>query len=379
MRKIKISIVLVVLISVLFCKIEAYAFEENSQANLATVEKYMTRLFVNGYSWAYDLLSVSTILCEQKIENGITEELYFVEFDVVLAANSVQELDYYKGVLDYCETFGTTDRLEVACTGDKVMTNAELQVFCQAMEIEKNEIYEHLNQYIDKEQVLSYCVLLRCDEAGNAEFFIEDGLGYIAAEDYFCSNSEKLRLSGYSRMEHKGEKILSALNQVEAMVQNTVYDIADAVFYTEQYSSNPTSCNLHTACGKKVNTAMYNPAYENWANIHSDCANFMSQALYTAGIPTDSLWYPGSDTWINVAMLCSHMLNEGYWEEITADSLWVGDYMRYIGTEEEPESHIVLITAFDGASYRYTAHTNDRKNYETDLNSSPRKFYRVIY
>lgn len=44
----------------------------------------------------------------------------------------------------------------------------------------------------------------------------------------------------------------------------------------------------------------------------SDCTNFISNALYFGGIPTDKIWYKHSDAWIRVKELRNWLINKGY-------------------------------------------------------------------
>ena len=204
----------------------------------------------------------------------------------------------------------------------------------------------------------------------------EDGLGYVSAENIFPPTHDELFNNGYSYMENRSEDNMQRYRAASAPASDdTIFSIVNAVWYSESYTSNPTSCNLHSKCGKLVDTTKYNSNYTHYASTHSDCANFVSQTLYAGGIPTSTTWYAGSSNWIGVANLCSYMLDNGYWKSIDKSALFVGDYMRYTGTGE---SHIVMITAHDGVSFRYSGHTNDRQNVVTSLSGS-KTFYHVIY
>ncbi len=67
------------------------------------------------------------------------------------------------------------------------------------------------------------------------------------------------------------------------------------------------------------------------------------------------------------------MTKESYWTRVSYGILQRGDIIKFSG-----ESHIVMITYFDGTTYGYSGHTNDRKNYTIKLTSSTlHNFYRV--
>jgi len=71
----------------------------------------------------------------------------------------------------------------------------------------------------------------------------------------------------------------------------------------------------------------------------SDCANFVSQALWYGGIPTDSLWYADSTYWIQVVPLHQYMV--WYYYADYASSIWdldIGDFM-----ETDDQGHTVLL------------------------------------
>lgn len=111
---------------------------------------------------------------------------------------------------------------------------------------------------------------------------------------------------------------------------------------------------------------------------HVDCANYISQALCEGGIPTDSLWKPGSSAWISVKGLTEYMTGYGYWQSISYNVVQKGDIVSYTNS-----SHLVMITGFDGTTYRYSGHTNDRRNHvitiskPVDPKNPVHKYYRA--
>lgn len=64
------------------------------------------------------------------------------------------------------------------------------------------------------------------------------------------------------------------------------------------------------------------------------------------------------------------MIEKGYWETVTYNDLQVGDYIRFTAY-----SHIVMITAHDGTTYRYSGHTNDKLHYAIAINSNSNLIY----
>ena len=303
-----------------------------------------------GYQEYYNIDHFDITLCD--------DGTYFVEMTATLKAQSVEELDYYQGAMQY-----------IAKNSSGTKASSE----------QAEKLYDNLFAYIGKSQILNFYItpdIVRSNHTATCELLYEDGLGYVSAEDIFPPRHDEIFNCGYSYMESSSKSNLQRYNASSASDSNeTIFSILNAVLYSESYTSNPTSCNLHSNCGKLVDTTKYNSNYTHYASTHSDCANFVSQTLYAGGIPTSTTWYAGSSNWIGVANLCSYMLDNGYWKSIDKSALFVGDYMRYTG---KGESHIVMITAHDGVSFRYSGHTNDRQNVVTSLSGS-KTFYHVIY
>lgn len=306
-------------------------------------------LLTEGYQEYYDIDHFDITVCD--------DGTYFVEMTATLKADSVEELDYYQGALQYM---------------------AENSLAAETSHELIDKLYSNLSNYIGTEQVLNFYIaadITPANRSASCNLMFEDGLDYVSAEEIYPGSHAELYNSGYSYMESSTESGVESYSTFTQNSSDPIFSIFNAVMYSETYTSNPSSCNLHSNCKNLVDTTKYNPNYTHYAASHSDCANFVSQTLYAGGIPTSTTWYAGATNWINVASLCSYMLDNGYWKSIDKSDLFVGDYMRYTGTNE---SHIVMITAHDGVSFRYSGHTNDRKNVVTSLSGS-KAFYHVTY
>jgi RNA polymerase sigma-70 factor (ECF subfamily) len=137
-------------------------------------------------------------------------------------------------------------------------------------------------------------------------------------------------------------------------VKSRSYSHSSAVAYANYYSSNPaTMCPPTTNVPQ--NKAYYNSAYNDYECL--DCANFVSQALYAGGIPTNGTWYVDSSAWINVNGLVTNLQNTGHAQGVLRyTQLAPGDIATTSG-----HAHVAMVTGV--SPYRYGGHTSDRKLY----------------
>lgn len=97
----------------------------------------------------------------------------------------------------------------------------------------------------------------------------------------------------------------------------------------------------------------YNPAYTKYTC--ADCANYVSQALRYGGMVTNSTWQPYTNAWIDVLSLKNYIISHDLGYFTSCSLLGLGD----LGIV--PNTHVVMVSALN--PLRYSAHTNDRKNY----------------
>lgn len=160
-------------------------------------------------------------------------------------------------------------------------------------------------------------------------------------------------------------------------LNSPVYDYYNgqaAVNYANKWVAATT---LH--CGDGVtlqNTSNYNPSYT--AYTCNDCANFVSQALKAGGIPENSSWNPSKATWYNTGYSSSiyglrdYMVDQNYAKVTTYSNSKPGDMIMMSSF-----SHVMLVVYNDGTTVKFSAHSSDRKNYNT--NSSGKTFYRMQF
>lgn len=339
-----------------------------------SVRQTAVALLREGYDKYYDFLGDAAVLVEHNKEDGVVEEVFMLEITAMLRAERVEDLDYYQGMTAYYEDT-VSEWTAVQQTAENVdLTQSDMAsmdfAVC-AMDSAIDSEYDMLAQYIGAEQTLRFFVKAVYDEASpqTAVLLFENGLDYVPAEQMYPLSEEQLQENGGCYMEQICER--AATSGISLMANG--YSVFNAVMYSETYTSNPTSCNLHGNDGSYVDTTKYNSNYAHYAADHSDCTNFASQILCAGGIPIDSEWKPGQTTWKSFSKLNTYMTRKGYWCPIPYSALRVGDFATF-----DNGQHVVFIAANDGVSFRFSAHTNDRKDVVLPIKDT-NAYYRVNY
>ncbi|MCM1125162.1 MAG: amidase domain-containing protein [Lachnospiraceae bacterium] len=344
---------------------------EINDAESSSLEETVANL-ENGYAEYYDIIRSEMTLCSSDEFAGNVENTYLLEMEAVLKAERVEEMDYYQGVENYCDT--ATDKISR-------MSAEDSKLCMDILSSEKEDIYKELEEYIGKTQSFVFYIkeTYPIDNMEEKEILFENGMDYVSWEAMVPSNHEELRESGYARMEKVGAESTLMTDNMELQRAKASYSVDDAVNYMNKYTSNPSSCNVCGAnkCTSKVDTTKYNSDYAYYVSpgSHVDCANFVSQALYAGGIATDDTWKAGSSSWIGVKALTDYMTSNKHWTSVGYSSVQKGDVVSFTSY-----SHVVMITSYDGTTYKYSGHTNDRKDATISIKSttaSSYKFYRV--
>ncbi len=343
---------------------EATTHEKNQ------LQKTISNL-TKGYSEYYNISNVNTTLCSSGKADGNIENTYLLEMEAVLKADSVEDMDYYKGISDY---------YSAAKTGLSKINSQNNKLRMSVLSSEQSDIYEELEEYIGKEQNLVFYLKETYPENNETdkEILFENGVDYVSWEVMLPSSHDELRINGYERMADMDYEYASVSEKANIQNAKAAYSITKAVNYMTKYTSNPTSCNVcGKGCSSKVDTTKYNPNYKHYVSngSHVDCANYVSQALHAGGISTDNTWKAASTAWVNVSKLTSYMTSNGHWKKINYKNVKNGDIVSFTSY-----SHVVMITSYDGTTYKFSGHTNDRKNATISINSSTASsynFYRV--
>lgn len=328
-----------------------------------------------GYSEYYDIQDTEMTLCCSHEEDGEVENTYLLEMTVVLKADSVEEMPYYQGAANYCETM-------TASLGRLRTEDNRLRV--DMLSSKQTELYDELEEYIGKEQKLTFYMKesYPSDNETQKEILFESGLDYVKVGEILPTATQQLRQCGYAAVAYEDAQYLKKKESAETLQSKAsfAYEVAEAVSYMRKYTSNPTVCEV---CGKPVGKkegqcssgaapSKYNKNYLHYADIHSDCANYVSQALCEGGIPTDNKWKPDSVAWKNVDSLIAYMCNNGYGTSVSYSVVQRGDLIKF-----SSGSHVVMITSFDGVTYKYSGHTCDRLDMTQTITSTLGKYYRI--
>lgn len=323
---------------------------ENSllQETVASLEK--------GYSEYYGIPNTETTFCCSHETEGEVENTYLLEMTVVLKAESVEEMPYYQGAAAYCET--------MEASVGRQRTEADL-LRMEMVSTERSDLYAELEEYIGEEQEMAFYIkeIYPAGCESEKKILFENEMDYVTWEEMLPPGRDEICGNGYTYMKEMDAEYCEAVADgtlQQAKAASYDYVVSEAVSYMRRYTSNPTSCNMcGGSCGQKVDTTKYNPAYTHYAADHSDCANYLSQAMCEGGIPTDSTWEPGSGAWINVEKLGAYMTSNGYWTNASWNTAQRGDILYRCDSER----HVMMITSYDGVTYKVSAHTNDRKDY----------------
>ncbi|MCM1103448.1 MAG: amidase domain-containing protein [Clostridium sp.] len=352
--------------------------EENSALNVDNsseiVENEIVSALTDKFSEYYSVDDVRLTLCGVHEDQGQWEYFYKAELSAMLRYASVEEMDYFQGMVDAAgidlESVGTF--ASIGRAADAV--SAELKPYVSAVFTYLDEEYEALEAYIGKQQIIPMYMKAVVDIDGNVELFMDAGEDYAPFDEFSLGTRDELKAEGVSCMEEELTAVrMRGVNSAEAYAARANGE-TNAVLYMISYTSNPTVCDYcGGACGairdrSKWNTSTYPVDYG-----HSDCADYVSQALRSAGFATDAQWAynNGNSTWTSVSALISYMLSKGRIGIAPSGVIKVGYLVANSG-------HIMMVTAFDGVSYRYSAHTRDRRDAALTLGSGW-TYYNVNY
>lgn len=359
----KLWAVALAVVSLIYNVVPVNATEDNS-GKTNSLQEVVSNL-ENGYSEYYDILNSELTLYSSQNVDGNIENIYCLDLTAVLKADDVEQMDYYQGITDYYDT-STVELSQFNSKNDLLRLNMIAE--------EKSNIYEKLKAHIGEKQNLLFLIkeIYSANNETGKEILIENGIDYVLWEEMLPASHEELREKGYASMAYFDSEYATMAGDVTLQQTRASFIIENGIDYMLRYTSNPSSCN---ACGKAcdnfVDTTKYNPNYKHYAADHSDCANYISQAIHAAGIATDSTWKPESLAWINVSKLTDYMTSTNHWKSITYDKVQEGDIVSF-----KSQSHVVMITWFDGTTYKYSGHTNDRKNYTISIKGSD-NYYRL--
>lgn len=195
---------------------------------------------------------------------------------------------------------------------------------------------------------------------GTVKIYRDDGLdNFVLATEALgrLRSPDQVRHEAYNAIADTVKSSRAKRANLTLGTQTTLatYDRTAAASYANTWVKNTTLfCSTTTAQDHNN----YNPNYQ-WYSCN-DCANFASQVMKAGGIPTDSTWAPGTDTWVNVVKLRDYMTSHYHWGSATFSSLVQGDMITWISSKIE---HVAICVYNDGTMMKYNGHSYDRLQY----------------
>lgn len=322
------------------------------------VENEIVDAVTGKFSEYYFVDDVQLTLCGVHGDQTRTEYFYKVELSAMLRYESVEEMDYFQGMtnavgidLESGEVFSNIGR----AAGDM---QAELVPYASAVFSYLDEEYERLDAYIGKQQIIPMYMKAVIDGDCRVELFMDAGEEYAPFEEFSLETKGELRAKGASYITEELAEVRARGVTSAGVYTARLNSEANGVLYMISYTSNPTVCDYcGGACGAIRDRSKWNNSTYPIDYGHSDCADYVSQALKCAGFATDEKWgyNNGNSAWTSVSALISYMLSKGRIGIAPSGVIKVGYLVASSG-------HIMMVTAFDGVSYRYSAHTRDRKD-----------------
>ena len=378
--------VLSVLLAVLCMVQPTFAAEVTSNNNFILSDNEILNAvspLIKAEEAFYDVYDVSVEIIEElEKTDGSYDVRCEIVFDMCLKADSVEELPYVAGMLN--EIGVSTAEAVYAMSDDLVTTSRAATVTQQNLIAAQvaNEIKE-IESNIANDITLAFSILINAEEDGTINATLGCGEPNSDGEfttfplsDYFPANADEMYSNGASTVSEVAMQ-LNSNAVMPCVVIATNYDRIAARDYAMTYSSNASYSEVCPHGKHYINLSYYNDDYEYYC--HTDCANFVSQAIYAGGIPTDSTWQAGEVAWINVpAMHRYFFTTKHYWGLSTYEKCNAGGII--INSDSDGMYHINMCVLNDTVNHAYAAHNNDRRNMAFTSNywSDPTTFYTFL-
>lgn len=328
----------------------------------ATIISYVKKEVTDSYSGYYTIPKISVHIEQIEKKEDTINALVHVNFEKLLKAESAFDLPYVQGLLKEQKMLKT----------DSDKTKSESYIKTIVKDLEDNYIGVLQGENAHFKVSIPNTLTLKTDivEDDMNMVFVGD-FGYTASMKEFCPPSEvEMMNEGIKQLKDALSTELIATTKSSA----TDYDRVDARNYIRSYTDACGDC----CCSSCNSSSPYNSAYTNYHD--SDCANYVSQAIYAGGISTDSTWAPGKIAWINTGYsssyygLVEYMEDEGYFFDTTSkNKAFAGSIIYWTGF-----SHVGMVDQNDTVTMTYCAHTNDR--YQTSFKySSGIKFWVPVW
>jgi len=325
------------------------------------LEEQLKTMIVEDYSQYYKNIGVSLEPKTVTIENGVASAVFDAKIDLTLKAQKVEDLPFMKGMLNYFNS--------------KKLTASEAQIEAANNLIDDWKL--ELKDYIGKPEPTAYAtykIVANVEndstiEVNSVKLYISEPSSTNKGDDFYSVPLPMLETS--EKMEQNGADIMKETFKEagDSLIINNIneakytYNRLDARDYANSWTSNASyngDCYMDSS---KWNNDVY-PYYDN--AYCNDCADYVSQALHAGGIPIDpGQWERLKDedgdytwAWTLVSSLKDYMVSHGHW---TASNFTQANAGNVIVMPND--SHTMVIVLNDTVTRKYSAHTNDRKQY----------------
>ncbi|MFE6799533.1 amidase domain-containing protein [Paenibacillus chitinolyticus] len=351
------------------------AFAQTSPAGVKddlyqkAVQKEVENFVKKAYTPYYTINSIQLSTSDYSVKDNQLTARVNISLNKTLKAKSVDELPYVKGL---------KSKLNVLkLRKDASSTDAE-----QVVNDRMKDLQEYIGTSTDQNDSfrITAPIVNGSPDLKNANLEFLNGLVDWIPADYFIPSNES------SMIENGEEFVTEAVttnknflvkNVAEASLVQPLaavtYDRIAARDYANKWTSNTTNASGY-------DTSKWNPKYaKHTENGGVDCANYVSQAIYAGGIPTDSTWKPESLAWVNTGRNISNGLKQymvdtkGYFYKTTKTTTPAGGFISAL-----KYSHVMFVVANDTVTMQFSAHTNDRlKASFANFSTSEYEFYYI--
>ena len=315
---------------------------------VSKVVSQATAWFEDNYGKFYDLRNVDADIVRVFENDSVIRYTVAMSCETLLKYDNVADLPFVKG-------------LNSTLTSRSVKTNEKT-----AIDAFINEIDANIGEYRD----LTVDLVIAIDKNDTTApwtMYYQDAMETtLHSIDAIALDAQEMYIAG----RNAASDIVSAYGASAGRGYSS-YNRINARDYALNWVSSSTisSCyDCGTSCGVLQNrTKWNNTVYPYFSNfMHTDCADFVSQAMSAGGLPESGTWFRTKNVstqswgaaWTAVASLKAFMTDNShkYWDSSTYAACNAGNIVL------TSSSHVAMITLNDTVTHRLTSHTNDRRD-----------------
>lgn len=175
----KICIVVLVILAVIAAGAGIYGgITSRDRVSRLAAEKAM-ELYEKVYGRYYKPMSWTTRLCHRTTEDGMVEELFWLEVQTVMNVEAPEEWIPIQGMIQWCEENGVDPQ-----------------------KVRQTELYHKVQHGMENEQMMPYLVkaVYQKNDKSSMVILVEDGASVFVPFEDLTPDEEQARMSGYRRM-----------------------------------------------------------------------------------------------------------------------------------------------------------------------------------